>query len=212
MRQIIFILIPLLAIVSCGKQEYQDKNTKAISPKTGIPNHTSSYTIDSLSYKGQLPYLSSVSTAEDSGKEMFDSDMTVMLKDSSKDWEDFDQLYSTSLSVEQKQRLGYLILSQKDLIGLLHNDPTNSTLQDAVKKYVEILVDTDYIGYCVLYYALIEINDSPFVESMAEEITRYGADDPFSTFFLDEPLNESIPYYDKVEENYSYLHEIGLLQ
>ena len=129
-------------------------------------------------------------------------------------------MYKDNLSIGQKQYLAYLILSTKDLIGIYASNPKDKDLEIKMKKYIDILIGSEYIGYCVLYNGLktlVEV-DKNYVENNARLIVAYAQKDAFSKQVimsigkdvsnLSEKQNQDLM---KIKNNYDYVSRINTL-
>lgn len=99
----------------------------------------------------------------------------------------------------------------------MNDEPTNTTLVTALKKHVDNLVSTNYIGYTALYFALDALNntgtETAYVKSKAAQIALYAANDPFHPDMIAAgPTEVGTELYEKIENNYNYLSEIALLE
>lgn len=164
--------ILLSLIVSCNNTDSlitKDTESTVFIPKSTIVPYTS-----------QLPYI----TVEDmAALQQFDDTKSIYtnIEDATVSWQYFDGLYNESLAGDIKENIGYIILAKKDLIALVNQYQADPLYSDALKKYVDILIDEEYIGYTTLYYALDAIKnvDSQFASERAKEILRYAAGNNF---------------------------------
>ncbi|WP_396151410.1 hypothetical protein [Flavobacterium sp.] len=204
-------LIFVIVLSSCN----EDKNTSEIKNdelNKKIETHKSFYEINEFDYKGQLPYLNS--EAEVNVKSEIFQKVEKMLVNINYSWEDFDKLYKDELTAAEKQNLAYIILSQKDLIGLLKSNQESEVYNKKVKQYVNDLVESKYLGYCLLFNALeaLKSNDPKFVKENANLILNYSINDDFHNDIInnDEMIKnpQTSKYYYKIKENYSFLERI----
>lgn len=149
---------------------------------------------------------------------LLEHEVTQKSDDLSVDWTYFDNLYSGSLQNSIKQDLSYIVLCKKDLIGLVKKHPSDASLITALKKHVDNLVETKYLGYTSLYCAL-EILDligdeDDFVKAKATAIVQYASNDPFHPYMIEGGVSGvgSQELYDKFVDNYSYVSKIETLQ
>lgn len=186
-------------------------NTKTESEENSFQNvvKTETQKPDCSGYRNQLPYYKAASETE-AAEEMAKWNYEEKISEENIGWTYFDGLYNDNLSVYNKQKLAFIILSKKDLIGLVKQNPNDENLKTALKKYVSILVDTKYFGYCVLFSALELLSDDTiFITETIQEIDRYAALEKFHTNVLDQgndfPDRE---VFLKIKEDYSYLERI----
>lgn len=157
-------------------------------------------------YVNQLPYV-------DSNHDFLNFSMENQLNEKMNDpnitWEEIDKLYHDDLNPAQKQFLIYIILAKKDLIGLQNENPTDAQYAK-LAKYTQELVDSKYIGYCLLYHALATLHhgdNAEQIKSYANEIEHYSANESFHSNFLANP-NGKGEYIQKIRENQSFLDKI----
>lgn len=186
-------------------------NSKTEQEENNFQNIVKSETQKSgfFGYRNQLPYYRASSETE-AAEEMAKLNYEEKVSDENTDWSYFDQLYDDNLSVYNKQKLAFTILSKKDLIGLVRQNPNDENLKTALKKYVSLLVDTKYFGYCVLFSSLeLLSDDAAFVNEKINTIAGYAALEKFHKNVLDQgndfPDKE---VFLKIEEDYSYLKRI----
>lgn len=211
MKKIIVTGAFLLFLVAIGCSESGDVTTST--------NETVNTKSNLFTYKEQL----SLITVEDediADEFVINNNIEENVEDQNIDWTYFDALYSDNLPGDIKEKLGYIILAKKDLIGLLKNDPTNTTYIAAVKKYINILVDEKYIGFTVLQSALVELetadgNYASYVDETAQKIVKYGRSEyPFADIESQSSPSDmgiSQEEYDKLVQNYQDLGNIELL-
>lgn len=218
MKKLAIILVGVLAM-SCTNSKPADSVAKdgetggggstgtGTTSGPGSKKKDSFYDLTEPGYRGQLPYIASES--ETGMAEYYAGlDIADEIKNPEITWEYFDELYQDNMPSDQKQSIAFTILSTKDLIGLVRNDPENLQLRDALKKYVNVLVSTKYIGYCILYSALEQSGDLAYSKRKAQEIVEYSVSDTFHQSFLNENEAQETRFYRKVAENYSYLRQL----
>lgn len=198
-------------LLSCNEDKsISEINNEDLSKK--INSHKSFYKTNEIDYKGQLPYLNSESS--DIIKSDLYTEIESKISNDKYSWEYFDNLYNNEMTLAEKQKLAYIVLSQKDLIGLLKNNTKNQVFHDKVKKHINILVESEYIGYCLLYNALesVKTKDIDFVKKSAKLIENYSYNDDFHSDIIANVEMAKDPhvskYFHKIKENYSYLDKI----
>jgi hypothetical protein len=98
------------------------------------------------------------------------------------------------------------------LIELAKNTPDNQEYQEALKKYVNVLTSTNYIGYSVLYTALQSITDKKFTTSQAALISEYAPHNDFHSSLLKETATKGTIIENKVKDDLNYLNKIKSLK
>ncbi len=173
----------------------------------GTKKSDSFYSFAQDGYLGQLPYIVAGSAGEISE---FNTEFEIADKvtDSTVTWEYFDSIYSDDLTEAEKQNVAVFVLRNKDLIGLARGNPQNARYQRALTKYIGVLVDSKYFGYCLLYSALEQCNDPDYAKRKAAEIVRYSVTETFHQTFLNDPAVSADWRYRKVEEDLTYLSEL----
>ena len=206
----VFILISAISITitSCDKSsssKNEEVNSRITSPKEKSFQNTSL-----IGYKGQLPYIKS-QTQEEIAEQNATLDLGNKVTDSKFDWKYFDKQYSDDLTESQKQNLSYIILSTKDLIQLSMDKPNDEILKNAIIKYTKILVETKYIGYCLLYNSLENIENKKLVTELANSISKYSKEETFHKHNIDNIEIQNTTIHTKIKEDYSYLEKIKAL-
>lgn len=211
MRKVMALVLATLAMFSC-RQESSTANRFA-DPTGGLAGGStdkkkdSFYDFSQSGYLGQLPYI--VSNYADEVPEFnTQHEIAQKVSDSTVTWEYFDSLYSEELSLAQKQNVAILVLSVKDLISLARADPRNDYYQDALTKYVDVLVDSRYFGYCLLYSALEQCQDPSYQKRKAIDILNYSIGESFHHTFLNNPDLPEDWQQRKVEEDLGFLSKI----
>lgn len=168
-------------------------------------------------YLNQIPFVSG-GDAEVDGQFMVNNDLIQKEMDPNVTWTYFDNLYNNSLPNSIKQELSYSILCKKDLIGLVKTGPYNATLVAALKKHVDNLVQTEYLGYTSLYFALDALKstgeEDAYIKDKAAAIAKYAFNDPFHPDMIAGGVSGvgSQELYDKFVDNYSYVSKIETLK
>lgn len=209
MRKLNIILSTILLSVcfACNNEIKTEENAQEKSTKKSFTDYSKE------TYKGQLIYLKNPSESEDAGKMSLENDFDINIKDKNVSWEFFDKIYNDKLSITDQQHLAYIILSSKDLIGLYKKDKNDEVLEKKLLFYTQLLVDTDYIGYCLLYYSFDALKDK-YPEKIIEfknKVAKYSLNDEFHKKTLadkDLEKSEMAVFYKKAKENYSYLEKI----
>lgn len=209
-KNIAFCSIAIL-LIACNQEKLEDNNTLNIE----VAKKNTEYNIATKNTKySSQPYIT-IENGEQGITELeIQNNFITHIPDTKTDWTYFDKLYSENLNKAEKQYLGYIILNDKDLIGLAKQDTKNKTNVEALKKYVEILVTQKYSGYTVLYYALDVLKDvdSEFVKANASKIKEYAKNDTFSLDTIKDTELRNNPdkpsYVDKMVANYSYVEKI----
>lgn len=197
MKKSIFTLIIATFILSCSKNE---TNTLAnATQRSGI----------NTDYKKMAPYAEG--TDELTGIEL----ETLQVVDDSlintqAGWQFYDSKFSGTAHPGLQQYIGYVVLSQKDIIGLAASHPADTTYQALLVKYVNALAETKYIGYCTLYHALKYTNDPLYRKTKAVEILEYAEDDSFQD---DANSNAGAPedILTGVNKNYAYIDSLTVM-
>lgn len=199
MKKIILFLFLAGIFASCDKNNGQQQNTSGLKLKnnSGMAQEA---------YLDMAPYDTNTHDLEGSEFELYTT-LTDSMLAANASWEYYDSMYSSSLHPGIQEYIGYLVLSKADLIGLAHNDLTNTTYQTALKKYINILVDKKYMGYCVLYFALTQVNDPVYKKTKAKEIVAYAQND--SSLDGADEIEEDLPVaVQKLQVNYSYIENL----
>lgn len=161
----LFLFSALIFIVSCtndeSKEIVQNQNTSNLNSKVNAATkNTSVVDYTKSGYQGQLQYLNG--NHDDINDFKADNGLDEKIHDSQYDWMYFDNLYNTNLNVTQKQYLAYIILSKKDLLSEFNNSQTQVEA-DAILKYTNVLVDTNYFGYCLMFNCLNTLKNQNLV-------------------------------------------------
>lgn len=202
------IAIACMLSTGCSKKEAQkEKNGLQITERL-------------LTDEERQAYMSQMSLVTSTKKDR-ETDTTENLsyielaEDSKIDWTYFDKQYNEGLSNPKKQDIAYIILCKKDLIGQVNKNPDNAELVSALKKYTDVLVQTEYIGYTSLYYALQTLKpvDAAFTKEKAAEILKYAKNDTTHADFINdkEMMEKDREMYDKFVANFKYVSRIATL-
>lgn len=166
-------------------------------------------------YQNQLMYLE---IKDEDAKAEFDLENAVYANQNNKnvDWKYFDSLYNPDLSSSIQVGLAYSILSKKDLISIVYDNPKQSGNVEALKKYLEVLTKNKYTGYTLLYSALNALSqagENTFVNDQSSIIKVYGADDTWHPGVIEggTEVIGSEDAYKKVVNDYAYLDRIKSL-
>jgi hypothetical protein len=209
MRKLIITLLTIVLSVcfACNNEIKTEENALEKRTKKSFTDYSKE------TYKGQLIYLKNYSDSEDGGKMSLENDFDINIADKNISWEFFDKIYNDKLSITDQQHLAYIILSSKDLIGLYNKDKSNEVLEKKLLFYTQLLVNTDYIGYCLLYYSFDALKDK-YPEKMMNfknKVAKYSVNDEFHKKTLEDKdleKSEMAVFYKKAKENYSYLEKI----
>lgn len=192
----------------CSKKEtLKETQEFHISEKSLFPE-------EKQAYMSQISFVTSTE-ADRKIDSAIDVKLLEKADDPTVDWTYFDKVFNDGLSNPKKQDIGYAILCKKDLIGQVNKNPENTELVAALKKYVDILVKTEYIGYTSLYFALQTLKsiDQAFAKEKAVAILKYAKKDTVHTDIINHKENMDIDKvtYDKYLENFKYVSRIATL-
>jgi hypothetical protein len=202
------IAIACMLSTGCSKKEAQQENSELHIAEKLLTEE------ERYAYMNQMSLVTS--TKEDRETDTKENLGYIELAEDSKiDWTYFDKQYNESLSKPKKQDIAYIILCKKDLIGLVNKNPDNAELVAALKKYTDILVKAEYIGYTSLYYSLQTLKpiDEAFVKEKAAAILKYAKHDTTHADFINdkEMMAKDREMYDKFVANFKYVSRIGTL-
>ncbi|WP_100077212.1 hypothetical protein [Chryseobacterium camelliae] len=198
---------------SCSKEDItnNEKITDKGQFKSSILNKNDNSKIAGKEYMDQLPYLDAHT---DFMVFNIENDLGHKMNDPKIDWKTLNSLYSADLSTASKQYLIYILFAKKDLLGIQTETPSKDQ-EDIIKEYTRELVNTKYVGYCLLYNALNVLNNdsenTALVKDLANQISVYSESEKFHSDFLSKPTGRE-KWIEKVKENYSYLDRIKSLQ
>ncbi len=204
---VVFAIISGAIVIACSDNSgSNDSNLK----------HASAYRESSAAYLDQIPFVTAADTIVD-GSFVVHNDFYQNVEDKNVSWTYFDNLYNASLESSIKQKISYVVLCKKDLIGLVNEDPNNATLVTALKRHIDNLVETEYLGYTALYFALDALQntgkDFNYIEDKAAEIVLYAGNDLFHPEMINAGSSEvGEELYDKIVDNHDYVAKISDLQ
>lgn len=209
----LLILVAVLATYfSCNIERKSETTTQEKTTKKSFTNFSEK------NYRGQLVYSKPPANDENNINEMgLKYNFGEKIFDSNTTWDYFDKIYNDTLSVTNKQYLSYIILSTKDLIGLYSKDKNNEILEKKLIFHTKSLVDSDYIGYCLLYYSFDALKRKypDMIKAFKNKVINYSAGDKWHKEILENKeleKSEMSLYYKKVKENYGYLDKIKELK
>ena len=212
------ILLPamllLLCFSSCLKNDEgktaQEKTTSNIVKKDA--SHRTFQNSGYNDYRGQLLYLTG--EGEDLTAFEAENDFDTKINDATVSWVYFDNLYNTNRSKIVQQDIAFHVLATKDLVGLSNQDPRNTLYLDAIKKYIDVLTASQYIGYSVLYESLntLKTSSPAYVKDKASEIVAYAAADTFHDELINGEYGTDSKYIAKAREDFANLKNISALQ
>lgn len=202
-----FLIILISLFFSCNNETKTELKIQEKSTKKSFQDFSKK------TYRGQGLYLKKTENIEDTAKMALEYDFDKNIHDRKVSWEYFDKIYKENLTITEKQHLSFIILSTKDLIGLYNNDKSNKILEKKLIFYTKLLIDSEYIGYCLLYFSLNALKNSnpELINEYKNKILNYSTRDEFHKKTLsdkDLESSEMAIYYKKVKENFSYLDKI----
>lgn len=212
MKKIIRTVVIASLLIAFGCAE--NSNEVNTSTESGISLSTKR--LNSIDYTEQMPFVVMID------KDIYDdfedvNDLQSKIDDTSVTWTTFDALYSSSLPDDVRQNLAFIILAKKDFIGYVKQNPT-STNVGKLQKYITDLVDTEYIGFTVLYESLkalqqVSVNHNTYIAQKVDAIELYATDAVFHQDMLDQGVGGGIDQltYDKIESDLANLANIGSL-
>lgn len=209
MKKIILnIAVVATIFTSCSKDDittYEQKSDR--NAKSSIITKKSTDIPSGKEYTEQLPYLDAHT---DFMAFNVENDLSHKMNDPKIDWKTINALYSSNLNTAEKQHIIYILFAKKDLIGIQNDAPTKDQA-NLIANYTKELVNTKYIGYCLLYNALATLNNtseySPLVKDLAKQIVSYSAEEKFHSDFVNKPEGRD-RWLNKVKEDYTYLDKI----
>ncbi|WP_299127549.1 hypothetical protein [uncultured Winogradskyella sp.] len=210
----LFTFLLILLVFSCSDQNNENVNTSMLNKKVDnlTGSHKSFINFNDNSYKDQLPY---VNGDYDISKLSLELKLKDIINSDNYSWEYFNKLYNEDFNVSEKQFISYIILAKKDLIGDFIANP-NKRKSALVLKYTGVLVNSEYIGYNVLYNSLISLNQSnedysDYIQSFKDNISIYSVNDTFHKDFINSDVEGSnlSHYSKKIKSNYEFLNRIN---
>ena len=213
MKKIILnVIVASTILTSCSTDDiikYEEKSNK--NAKSSIITKNSADIVPGKEYTEQLPYLDAHT---DFMAFNVENDLGNKMNDPKIDWKTINTLYNSNLNTAEKQHIIYILFAKKDLLGIQNTTPTKDQ-ENLVANYTKELVNTKYIGYCLLYNALVTLKNSPknavLVKDLANQIVTYSADENFHSDFVNKPEGRD-RWLNKVKEDYTYLDKIKKLQ
>ncbi len=196
--------------LSVAKQE----SSSTSAALNGANSSSSVVDYSKSNYQGQLPYLNG--EHGDIAEFRMENELDRKTVDPQYGWSYFDSLYEENLNKAQKQYLAYIILSKKDLLAEFNGSPTQ-TEADAILKYTNVLVETDYFGYCLLFNCLQTLQNQSFVSAdinalkqniLANTTAKQYHEGSLQHFanFTNDPQSSKV--YSKIKEDFDFLTEI----
>jgi hypothetical protein len=211
-RYTLLILATSIFIWSCKNERISEIEVTKPAKSSNLQRGGTPYQLQPLCLDG--------STSNEMENFVADYKIDSLLKDANCKWDCFNNIYNTNfnqLDITSKQLLSYYILSSKDLIGLLQQNPQNTTYKTAVEKHIEALIQSKYSGYTVLYYALLALQNAGYsnASSLANDIYQYGRVDSTSLWSYNAITTgtptlstEDHELHSKLAENYKHLFKI----
>lgn len=215
-------LIPF--VVTCSSDESNkatqsnpSKNAKLSAKVNGGSGGLSVVDYSRPNYQGQLQYLNG--DHGDINDFKVDNDLDKKIADSQYDWLYFDKLYNVNLNTTQKQYLAYIILSKKDLLSEFNNSQTQVEA-DAILKYTNVLVQTNYFGYCLMYNCLNTLKNQTLVSVNINSLKQSILSNANAKQFHDGSIQHlsnytsdahSLEVLEKIKEDLNYLDDISNL-
>lgn len=209
MKKIILtIVVATTVLTSCNKDENTvSEQNKDRNAKSSIITKKSADIPSGKEYTEQLPYLDAHT---DFMAFNVENDLGNKMNDPKVDWKAINALYKPDLNTAEKQHIIYILFAKKDLLGIQNRTPTQDK-EKLISDYTQELVNTKYIGYCLLYNALKSLNHDPknaqLVKDMAKNIVAYSSTEKFHSDFISRPEGRD-RWLDKVKEDYTYLSKI----
>jgi hypothetical protein len=202
--------ILLISVFGC-KEDKQQKNTPSeLSSRKSINN-----TVRADRPYLAMPMMLTAAGAQQAAASALENDFIEKAADAQYDWKYFDNIYQTQtgLSETDKERLSYTVLCSKDLVA--------QTGEDAAKRrHIAQLVNGNYKGYCLLYYALRSLSSAAenvsFINQMKTAIITAYDKDPSIKAMQNFDLNNVFKAEDAkriqgVKNNYGYIEQVKSL-
>lgn len=207
-KRILNIAVVAAIFTGCSKDDmatYEQKSDK--NARSSVITKKPADIPSGKEYTEQLPYLDAhtdfmaFNVENDLGKKMNDPKI---------DWKTINALYNSNLNTAEKQHIIYILFAKKDLLGIQNSTPDEAQA-NLIADYTKELVNTKYIGYCLLYNALATLNRTPeympLVKDLAKQVATYSAEERFHSDFLNKPEGRE-RWLNKVKEDYAYLDKI----
>lgn len=219
---LIYTAVLTLLFSNCSEDQvsFENRNSEKITAENLSSNRILGSESQMTGYQGQLPY---VITSSDKGEDLLEFVMTNNIHENTEnrdlDWKVFDQIYSSKLNTGQKQYVAFLVLAKKDLLKDFSNNPTDFKAKK-IKFYTEVLVNSDYTGYCLLYNALSVLKSQNFVSNdisqmktlVLENYNRQKrSHDETIRSFQSKPSEQTDYFLKKLQENLEYVERIRSL-
>jgi len=218
MKNLFISALLISTLLSCSDATNESK-TNTVEPEAIAPAHHSNSSAARTyapGYQTQLAYI----TDDGVGITTFEveNDIQAKIEDPTISWTTFDAMYTSSLGSSVKQDLGYIILGQKNLIGIVNNDVSNTANVITLKKWVDRLITEKYYGYTLLNSALRAIKpvDGAYATSRAGMISTYAVNDTFHQNTISGGITPTgwltQAKMNLIVDNYSKLSQIQALQ
>ncbi len=205
-------IVPYLALItiliSCDK---------AKEPKQKVGATKKSYFVtNKMGYQNQLPLYTAIA-ANSNTDFSINNKIGEKIADQSLNYEVFEKMLTPQLNIADKQYLIYIILAKKDFIGYVNANKNSETAVKKLQDYITTLIDSKYIGYCVLYNALKALPEDlhPFASEKFAAITAYSQNDEISlamarnsNIAIGNSSEKQIIIQSKFKENLVYLERI----
>ena len=208
----LLILATSIFIWGCKNEGVSEIEVSKTSKSENLQRAGTAYQLQPLCLNG--------STTDEMQKFVADNKIDSLLKDANCKWDCLNNIYNANfnqLDITSKQLLSYYILSTKDLIGLLQQNPQNTAYKTALEKHIEALTQTKYSGYTVLYFSLRALQNAGYsnVSGLANDIHQYGQADSTSLWSYNAIATgtptlstEDHALHSKLAENHKYLLKI----
>lgn len=214
MKKYLFITATALTLLACSETETE--TTSTISPTQKYKMEAYNAALKNAKY-GWVMYIENPTRNTSTTDLEYKYNFEERIPDTKTDWTFFDKIYKDDMSRPEKQYLSFLILNIKDLIGVTKQDLSNKKNVDALKKYVNVLANEEYIGYTILFNALdvLKDTDSEFVKTQAAKIVAYAKNDSMSLNVINDKELQNHPekpdHIDEMIANYGYVKQIEKL-
>lgn len=220
----IFLASSLLTVLGCKEDnelsaigESEKKIPSQNNARIHNPRIKSVVDYSKDNYQGQLQYLKGDYNSISSIR--VENQLDSKISDPNIDWTYFDGLYTESLSITEKQYLAYAVLVKKDLLAEFKNSPSQ-TEAEAILKYTNMLVQTGYYGYCLMYNCLETLKNQNFVFANISDLKHNIVNNTTAKQYHEGAIQHLSNYPDdpgskrqlqKLNEDFSYLERISLL-